>query len=136
MKSKFEIVERIKLGVVRDELKSEWDRLFKAQQKLLREQEQFQEDLESFREELSGKFGPLFTPHGNSPMYRIDPDGSVYLEYCECPGCQAEVHNMSVSDTVEELYQLQRIPEEDIEVAREAAKAADIQTRAARQLPN
>lgn len=133
---KFEVVTSIPLGKLTPEMRVKWDRLYELQTRILALQEEFDEKADEFKTVLSEEFGTITDAHGLLPNYRVDEENNVAMQYCECPPCQAELHHMSVADTVEAMFRSSLIPPDEIDEARAFAKEFDLENAKDSKLVN
>jgi hypothetical protein len=122
---KFHVVGEVKVGTLDDNLRLEWDRLCVQQRRLVALQETHEEALDAFWDALQRQFGHHAPPHDATQHFRVSEEGDVYLEHCKCPVCQAGVHGLTVSETVEEMYKNDLIPHQAIDFVRARAKHID-----------
>ena len=137
---KFHIVSEVRIGTLDENLLSEWERLHAAHVKLVALQEEHEEAMSAFWDAVERKFydhGQIHGPgHGKSAEFRVSPEGEVYIEHCSCPVCQAELHGMTVSETVEEMYKNDLIPHQVIDHIRQRAKAVDSRQKMSKKMLN
>lgn len=135
---KFRVIREKKVGIMDDTLRAEWDRLYEFSCRLQKDQEKYAEGLDAFGDALRNKFGAdVFDSHNVEPKYRIEADsGEVYLDFCGCPVCQAQLNSMSVVDTVEEMYKSNLISDEAIDNVRRKAKVIDEKQETGKKLLN
>lgn len=122
---KFHVIDEAKVGTLDGTMRLEWDRLTATQLKLVKLQEEHEQALDAFWQALQRQFGHHADTHDITSNFRVAEDGGVYIEYCGCPVCQAVVHNMTVTATVEEMYKNDLIPPYAINNLRAKAKVVD-----------
>lgn len=123
---KFRVIGEVKIGSLDETMRSEWDRLYRMETRINRMQREHEEALDAFWDALQRQYGHhLQEQHEVTQNFRISEDGDVFIEHCKCPSCQAVIHGMTVSQTVEEMYKNDLIPHQAIEFVRARAKHID-----------
>jgi hypothetical protein len=132
----FRVIGEKQVGVLDDTLRQEWDRLSVRQLKILHLQTEHDEALDAFIDALQRRFGTHVGAHETSPKYRVSPDGVVFAEFCKCPVCQANLHGLTVVETVEQMYKKDLIPHEVIAHMRRKARVVDSRQAVSKKLLN
>jgi hypothetical protein len=136
----FRIVDKIKVGTLSGPLRAEWERLVKAQREFAALQVRLLQELDVFNETLAAVFGQKLV-HGppntdSDGGFRIEDNGDVFFDQCTCPVCQAAIHNLSVLETVEEMYKSELIPPQAIEDVRCRARVVDTKNKTSKRMRN
>lgn len=133
---KFHIISETKVGSLDGSMKAEWDRLSAVHLKIVKMQEEQEHALDAFWDALQRQFGHHTEMHEGTQTFRVAEDGDVYIDHCKCPVCQAAIHGMTVTATVEEMYKTDLIPHEAIEHVRARAKHLDKEQETRKKMMN
>lgn len=123
---KFRIIDEEKVGVLDETMRTEWERLRRAEQRITQLQDEYEQACDAFWDAVQRQFGHcLENGPGVTKELKIDDDGDVFIEHCPCPICQASLHGVTVTEAVEQMYKNDLIPPQAIETVRAKAKHID-----------
>lgn len=133
---KFKLIGEAPIGSLTETMHLEWARLNKARERLEELQEDYAQADAAFWDALERQFWSVTGFKDKSPNLRVTDDGSVYLDTCGCPACQAELHGLTVVEVVEQMYANSLIAPEAIDHVRKKARAIDQKNQACKKLMN
>lgn len=131
----FKIIRKAKVGELDETMREEWDRLYTQRMRLEQEFKDLEEGMDAFTSALKDAHGFQYDAHGLNVNLRVE-DNDVYAEFCPCPACQAELHNLTVVETVEQMYESRLLPEEGIKEVRNKAKFIDAKNKRTKGMLN
>jgi len=122
--NKFKIIRERRIGPLPDKPLAVWLKLMVRRDKLVAAQERFEAAINKFTEKLNTIAPP---PQGGSPHrgYKLDDKGTLFQVLCDCPPCQAKLHGMTVTQTVDAMIAADLIRQDRIPHAREEAAMLD-----------
>lgn len=132
----FRVIQEAKVGSLAPEMQQEWDRLYAESKRLREEQHEFEQAMDAFAEALQDAFPACAQPHMSRALLRVGDNGDVYAEFCTCPECQATLHGLTVSETVEKMYESNLIPATGIHTSRLKAQSIDAKNKRTRSMRN
>ena len=133
---KFHVIGETRLGTLDENMKAELDRLQAAQDKLEFLQAQQDEAQEAFWDAINRQFGERADELNATPRFRVTPEGDVFIDFCKCPVCQAQLHGMTVTAVVEEMFKNDLIPHQVIDHVRQRAKMVDSHQETRKKMMN
>jgi hypothetical protein len=136
MSDKFFLLKETKIGTLDDSLLGEWERLCDEGEHIQALTDAHEEGLAAFWDAVSIRFGHHADIHNADPSFRVDEDGDIFLDFCQCPMCQARFHGLTVGETVEAMYRSDLIPREAIDHLRHKARVVDSARRMSKKLMN
>lgn len=122
----FKIIRTAKVGELDETMQQEWDRLYTKKMKLEQDTQELEERFDAFVAALQDAHGKGPDTHGLNTTLRVDGT-DVLAEFCPCPACQAPLHGLSVTETVELMFENNLLPKDTIKDIRKKAKAIDAQ---------
>lgn len=133
---KFKLIGEAPIGALSETMHLEWARLNRARARIEALQEEYAQADAAFWDALERQFWHVTGLRGDAPTLRVTDDGSVYLDPCPCPICQAELHGLTVVEVVEQMYANSLISPEAIDHVRKKAKAVDLKNQTCKKLMN
>jgi hypothetical protein len=126
---KFRVVKETRVGALDEQLYAEWRRLSAAQ-------DDIDAGFEAFWDTVMIGYADQAIFHLSPPRLRIGDDGDIFASFCQCPACQARLHGLTVSETVEEMYRSDLISNDAIATVRQKARALDATEKTSKKLLN
>lgn len=134
--AKFRIIHETKLGTLDETMRSELERLSEERERLEALQDEHDEAQDAFWDAVTRQFGERIDELNVAPNYRVTPEGDVFVDFCKCPACQAPLHGMSVSETVEAMHKNDLLPPGSLAAQRARAKAVDSKNEVSKKMRN
>ncbi len=123
---KFKILGDVRVGSLDKTMQAEWERLHQVEEKIENLREEHGRALDAFWDAVQRQYHHfLDTQSPVTQNFSISTTGDVFVESCDCPLCQAVLHKLSVTQTVEKMYASALIPHDQIEALRARAKRID-----------
>ena len=120
----FKLIRERIVGMLPAKENAQWAKLMARRDRIICDQHKFEVALDKF----TAKLEKVIPPPPDMPehkSYKISKEGELSQVLCECPPCQAKLHGLTITQTVDAMVQEELIRRDRIRPLKQEAAMLD-----------